>query len=228
MDGQKSSSEWLSITEAATQLKLSPEQVHDLIAAGELETTGQGEALQVLPLGVAVYVLKRAGSHLQQIHRPTSALTTACGILLPPLIGLWFMAVCAEVFSIREGKIIVPVPAAIVILTVALALAWWMARQTDDFSSVNGVGTALRGRRLTPEGRVGTQWVVFTGIPLVPVRSYVILEEHAQDHTIVAAPRVTRLQVRPLGRMYWPQVLPTLAAVWAGVAVVIALAIRIR
>jgi hypothetical protein len=138
------------------------------------------------------------------------------------------MAVCAEVFSIREGKIIVPVPAAIVILTVALALAWWMARQTDDFSSVNGVGTALRGRRLTPEGRVGTQWVVFTGIPLVPVRSYVILEEHAQDHTIVAAPRVTRLQVRPLGRMYWPQVLPTLAAVWAGVAVVIALAIRIR
>lgn len=211
--------------EAAAHLSLQPEQVRDLIAAGALEVTGSGDDLRIKPESLLAYMMSRASEDVRRATARPRPLAIARDTLLPVIVALWFMGACVEVFSLRDGKPVAPVPAAIAALGAVLALAWWLARRADDIVSTQGVGTALYGRRMTPRGRVGTQWLVFCGVPLLPVRSYVILEpgKPGDGHggAIGAAPP----RLRPLERIHWPQALPVLGAAWAGIAALIALAL---
>jgi excisionase family DNA binding protein len=215
-----------SLEEAAERLSVSVEQVRDLIAAGTLKTTGSGEDLRVTPDSLLVYMMSRISADLDRINAPRPGiLSVAADILLPVTITLWFMAACAEVFSLRDGKPIVSLPVATAVLLAMLGIAWGLAWRADGISSVNGVGTALYGRRMTPEGRVGTQWMTFASVPLLPIRSYVILEASEPKSNWVGTIQTTKYRLRPLGRMYWPQILPVVAGVWAGLAGLVALAL---
>ncbi|NUQ72833.1 MAG: hypothetical protein HUU21_04680 [Polyangiaceae bacterium] len=221
------------LKEAAERLSISVEQVRDLIAAGALKTTGEGDDLCVTPDSLLMYMMSRISSDLKTINarhtqpRISRIWDVVADTLLPVLIALWFMAACAEVFSLRGNKPIVSVPVAIAVLGAVLLVAWLLAWRSDEISSVNGMGTELYGRRMTPEGRVGTQWLTLVSVPLLPIRSYVILEENEEKSNWVGSIRTKKYRLRPLGRMYWPQVVPTLAAVWAGIAGLIAFALYV-
>lgn len=221
----------VSLEEAAERLQIPVDQVRDLIAAGALKTTGSGDELRVTPDSLLVYMMQRISSDMAKITANATAkpriLGVVADIMLPVTIALWFMAACVEVFSLRDGKPILPVPAAIAVLLVVLGIAWLLGWRADDISSVNGLGTALYGKRMTPEGRVGTQWLTLVSVPLLPIRSYVILESSEEKSNWVGSIQTKKYRLRPLGRLYWPQVLPVLAGVWAGIAGLIALALYV-
>jgi hypothetical protein len=214
-----------TLADAAEKLSLSVDQVRDLIAAGALKVTGSGDDPRVTPESLVVYRMSRVSSDLERFSKRPRALAVAADILLPLTIALWFMAASAEVYSLREENPIVPLPAAVAVLGALLGLAWLLAWKADGISSTNGMGTELFGRRMTSEGRVGTQWLTLVSIPLLPVRSYVILEIGETKSNWVGTRETKHYRLRPLGRMYWPQVLPILAGVWAGVAGLVALAL---
>lgn len=220
-----SSADGISIEEAADTLKLKADQVRDLIAAGALKATGSGAEQRVTQESLMLYMVSRLASDVRKVTERPSRGSVVSGALLPLVLVMWFMAACVEVFSLRDGKPIVPTLIAVPVLAGVLALTWWMARNADDFSSTNGAGTTLYGKRMTPEGRVGTQWLIFAGIPLLPVRSYVILEAGEEKTNWSGAIRNTQYRLRSLGRVYWPQALPILAGVWAGLAGLVALAL---
>lgn len=212
----------MTVEAVAKDLKVTPDEVRGLIAAGALKTTGSGDDLRVTPDSLLIYMTSRLKADLSQVMKRPSGLSIFCSAMLPIVMVLWFLAACVEVFSIRDRKPIAPVPYAVVVLGLTLAIAWWMGRQSDDFSSTNGVGTTLYGKRETPEGRVGTQWLIFAGVPLLPIRSYVILEAAAETANWSGAIRSRKYRLRSMDRIYWPQALPLMAAVWAGLGAVIA------
>jgi len=95
-------------------------------------------------------------------------------------------------------------------MTVALTLI--LGRLEQGCDSFNGTGTMLYGRRDAGHGVVvSTKWVVFTWIPIIPVRSMELIpgEEDAW---------------RPLPGvgLDWGQVVPLVLAVWGGAGVVFA------
>lgn len=214
-----------TVEEAAAQLSLQPDEVRDLIAAGALEVTGSGDALRIKPESLLIYLMSRLSEDLRRATARPRPLAIARDTLLPVVVALWFMGACVEVFSLRDGKPVAPVPAAIAVLGAVLALAWCLARRADDIVSTQGVGTALYGRRMTPQGRVGTQWLIFGGVPLLPVRSYVILEAAKPGAGHNGAVQGKQPRLRALEHVYWPQVLPVLGAAWAGIAALITLAL---
>ena len=118
-------------------------------------------------------------------------------------------------------------PVAVVVLVGLLGLAAYTARHADEFFSVNGLGTTLYGNRKTPEGRVGTQWLIIAGVPLIPLQSYVILESTDVKPHWVGSIRRTQFRLRALGRIHWPHAAPLLLAVWAGLAALLTLAILV-
>lgn len=223
---ESGSSQGYTVEDAASRLGIKPDEVHGLIAAGALQASGSGDALRVTDESVVMYMMARASSMMARGSARPGPLAIAGDILLPLLLTLWFMAAVAEVYSLRGGKVIVPVPAAVAVLAAVLGFSWWLARQATDFSSVRGVGTALYGRRVTHSGRIGTQWVTFGGVPLLPVRSYVVLEAGVPSREWIGSVQTTKFRLRPLPGIHWPQALPVLGGVWAGVAVLIALALR--
>jgi hypothetical protein len=200
--------------------------VRDLIAADVLKTTGSGDDLRITPESLFTYMVSRLTMDLKKATAPRRTLATVSDFVLPVLMGLWFMAACFVVFSVRGGHTpVLPVPGAVAVLAALLALAWWLGKQADDFSSTQGMGTALYGRRMTPDGRVGTQWLILVSVPLLPIRSYVLLEAGEAKSNWSGAIQTAKLRLRSLDRIYWPQALPILAGVWAGVAALIALAL---
>ena len=154
-----------------------------------------------------------------------SRLAGLCSAFLPLVLGMWFLACCVEVFSLRGHKPIAPVPGAIAVLGAVLGLAWWMGRTADEFNSMNGLGTTLYGSKETPEGRVGTQWIIIAGVPILPVRSYVILSGGEETANWSGAIRTKMFRLRTLDGVYWPQALPILVGVWAALAGLVTLAI---
>jgi hypothetical protein len=217
-----------SVEETASRLSIPVEQVRDLIAADVLKTIGGDDDLRVTSESLFMYMVSRLTMDLKKVTAPRRTLASVSDLVLPVLMGLWFMAACFVVFSVRGGhKPVLEPPGAAFVLAALLALAWWLARQADDFSSVQGMGTALYDwrRRMTPEGKVGTQWLVLVSIPLLPIRSYVILETGEAKSNWSGAIQTAKFRVRSMDRIYWPQALPILAGVWAGVAALIALAL---
>ena len=216
-----------SIEGVAAQLSLSPDQVRDLIAAGALKTTGSGDALLVTPESLVLYMLSRITSQMDKTLARPSGGAVARSALLPLVVHLWFLAACVEVFSLRGKHPIAPLPAVALVLGAVLALAWWMARKSHDFSSTNGMGTTFHGRRMTPLGRVGTQWLTLVGIPLLPVRSYVILEAGDEKANWSGAIRTVQYRLRSLDGVHWPQALPILVGVWVGLAALVTAAVHL-
>src|SRR5689334_3002001 len=106
----------LTVDGVAKQLSLTPDDVRGLIAAGSLQTTGTGDDLRVTPDSLLIYMTSRLKADLNKAMTRPSGLAIFSSAMLPLVVVLWFMAACAEVFSIRGGKPIAPVPYAVVVL----------------------------------------------------------------------------------------------------------------
>lgn len=98
------------------------------------------------------------------------------------------------------------IPLILLLIPACLALSWVLARAQDQPFTMDGIGTKLVGRYPSPDsqGYISTKWLVVVFLPLIPVRSYQILDEQS------SGPFQIRYILRPLEKLHWEQIKGTL------------------
>lgn len=215
----------LSLREVAQRLDLRTDQVLGLVESGDLKSIETPLGVRITMDSFAVYMMNRASSDIDKYNAPRDRVGEITSAFLPLTLGGWFLASCVVVFSIRSGKPIFALNLAVGVLGLWLLGAWWMGTRAQGFHAVNGLGTTLYGNASTPMGRVGTQWLVVAGVPLLPIRSYVILEERDEKPNWVGTIREKSYRLRNIKGIYWRQAAPLMIAVWLGLAALVAAAI---
>ncbi|HMV66652.1 MAG TPA: hypothetical protein PKA64_07365, partial [Myxococcota bacterium] len=182
-------------------------------AAGELRVTPDGA--WVSQESLLLYMAGRLSATVSHATAspPGGVLEST---LLSGLLLLTLLAVLVQLFSIQDDAPIFSGPLLAGVVAGVLAICVWLARRQGGFSSVNGFGTTLLGSRRTPDGFVGTAWVVAAMVPLVPYRSYVLLEAHEERSPWIGQPTTRSYMLRALDDVCWPQAGPVLAASWGG------------
>lgn len=208
----------VTLEEAAQKLGVSIEDVRGLVAAGELAAHPGAPTARVTSLSVLLYLTKQVRVVTEPFTRPRpSAVLEVLGAMgVNLLLVLWALGTLVEAFSLRAHKPLVPPLAVVAASVVMVGLAALLASRQSALSSTNGVGTTLYGRRRTEHGDVGTAWLIFGGLPLVPLRSYIILEKHDEESDIVFQKKSYVLRALPA--IHWPQAAPLLLLGWAVVA----------
>lgn len=59
--------------------------------------------------------------------------------------------------------------------------AWFLARAERGSARFNGMGTAFFGETKTPRGKIKTKWISLFFLPVLPVRSCLILDEWSSE-----------------------------------------------
>lgn len=97
------------------------------------------------------------------------------------------------------------------LIIACMGLSWFLARFQEQSFTVNGVGTKFFGQSPSPDSRgyISTKWLVVVFLPLIPVRSYQIVEEYN------GAQRQPRYSMKPLERLHWEQIMGTM---WKSIA----------
>jgi hypothetical protein len=96
-----------------------------------------------------------------------------------------------------------------------LGISWLLARTQHKLLTVDGVGMRLYGSEPVPnsEQYVSTKWLVLPGVPLIPVRSYMVIA----DGNGPLNQKTYKLQ--PLDKINWTQVKETIRKSWIGYGV---------
>lgn len=207
----------VSVEEAAERLDVSVERVRELLAEGRLrgvdgrvrkESLGEEIGRQLLQ---SIKGLERAVSSIEQ----NSLLSS---VVVPPAMAIIAVFTMAYVLMLQDDWADLPVtpPVFLLLFAVALGLLALWVRSQPAISAVGGMGSVLYGRRQAKHGRIATKWLSFAMVPLVPLRSYVVL------HELELSAHEKHYQLRPLPSLCWPQVLPLVLAVWLGIAGVVA------
>lgn len=94
----------------------------------------------------------------------------------------------------------------ILIAAACLITSWILARKQTTTALIEGAGTNFYGQRPTANARefISTKWLVFMMVPVIPVGSYLITEEHPGGH------HDARYTMKLLEKFDWAQVGETL------------------
>lgn len=206
-------SEHMSVAEAAERLGLREDEVRARLQVGLLrgvEVDGEQRVDALSVLEALRRDLSRAMDQVQARPAPTGSIVVA--MVLPMALALWMMASMVLLLSLRDGAPFVPPGAWLVGSWAGLAGLAALARADGQLQTVNGLGVTLYGRRPEARGPVGTAWLVAVGVPLAPVRSYVVHD--AVEHEPEIMSRSTSYRLEALDGLCWPQVAPVLAGVW--------------
>ena len=132
-------------------------------------------------------------------------------IAMSLLIGITFtfLSLAAFVQALFPACLVVsdktPLPHRILLALACITISWILARFQKNIFTVDGAGTKLFGRPLTPDshGYIATKWLVLI-IPLLPVRSYKVVGEYstAQDQA--------RYFMEPIEKLDWIQIKETI------------------
>ncbi|MEM9695732.1 MAG: hypothetical protein AAGA56_24530 [Myxococcota bacterium] len=217
----------VTVAEAGEHLGVNANDVENLLAAGALRRAGGTEEAPLIALdSVLEHLSSQLGASAQQLSgrthddRPGGALGS---VALTLLLLLWTLAFAVELISAKDGAIIMPLPLFAGITLVVMAASRWLALRQPEMGSVNGLGTTLYGRRRTDEGFVATEWVVALAVPLVPLRSYVLLEK-GEPEAIAFRSRQTSYLLRRRDGLHWPQAGPVIALVWGALITALVIA----
>jgi hypothetical protein len=98
------------------------------------------------------------------------------------------------------------IPLILLLVPACAALSWFLARFQEQPFTVDGIGTKLFGRSPAPDSRgyISTKWLVVVFLPLLPVRSYQIIDEQNTRQN------QTRYLMKPLERLHWEQIKETI------------------
>ncbi len=93
----------------------------------------------------------------------------------------------------------------LLLIPALLALSWFLARFQQTPFTVDGVGTRFFGQSPSADssGYISTKWLVVVLLPLIPVRSHLIVEED------VPGQRQAGYSMRPLEKLHWEQIRET-------------------
>ncbi|MEZ4323402.1 MAG: hypothetical protein R3F61_38410 [Myxococcota bacterium] len=204
----------MSIEEAAERLQVPPDEVARMLSAGVLRPA-EADPARVDTVSVIEQMGRQLSAITAKLGTPSQASTADVlgAALVPVLVLLFALAWFVEIFSVRAGSPLIPLWAMPVLALATLGPSWWLARRDPDFQTTRGIGSTLYGDKATDEGRIGTAWLVFAMVPLLPMDSYVIVEKGEAQVEILQ--RSQRLLLRKRDGLYWPQVLPLWLGAWA-------------
>ena len=94
----------------------------------------------------------------------------------------------------------------ILLVSACLATSWFLARKQTLPALIEGAGTKFYGQSPTSNAReyISTKWLMFMMVPVIPVGSYLITEEHPGGH------HDARYSMKLLDKLDWAQVGETL------------------
>jgi len=205
----------ISVKEASERLRVTEQEIQRLVESGLLRTI-DGDSDRIDVVSVIEHLgrqMSAAASSLKGAEAPSPGGVIGA-MLIPLVLVLLTLAVFVEIFSLRDNNALIPHYLFPIVIPAALLWLRWLAQRQPDFSTANGMGVSLYGDKTTDEGRIGTAWVVCLMVPLVPVDSYIIVERGTED--VRVAQRTKNYILRKRAGLYWPQVVPVLAGVWAG------------
>jgi hypothetical protein len=83
-------------------------------------------------------------------------------------------------------------------------MSWFLARIQEKPLTVDGVGTKFFGQTPNSSGYISTKWLVVVFLPIIPVRSYRVIEEYPdRQHN-------THFSMEPLDTLNWVQIKETI------------------
>ena len=200
------------VEHVAELLKLPPDEVLALVDAGALEAAPD-DPTRITQVSALTYAMDRARASIASITAPPKR-SIVVDVLVPVLLVLGLLTTFVEAFSIGDGAAIVPVPMFVIGVAVGIAAIRALASRQDGFHATNGFGVTLYGDRRTAQGRIGTSFVVVVGVPIVPLRSWVILEKGDEHQNWSGAIRGREYLLRPLPSLHWAQAAPYLIGGW--------------
>lgn len=71
----------------------------------------------------------------------------------------------------------IPIHTNVLAIMICFAVSWFLAKKSGNMETINGMGTELLGRDKSSKGYIATKWLVVLFLPLIPIRSYEILDE---------------------------------------------------
>lgn len=206
----------MTIDEAAERLSTDAAGVRKLLAEGRLRSGAGSDEIDPLSV-IEVLATRISEATLMATAADRQPFVAALGV--PMSLLLWVLFGFVFLFGLADGQPIVH-PAAMAAITAAwLGATAALARWGGGLGTMNGLGVAIYGRRDSPAGKVGTAWLVAMFVPLVPLRSYVVLQEVEHERTMHGGGTSYRLADAPL---CWPQIVPIFVGVWAAIAAVTA------
>lgn len=216
--------ETLSIAQTARLLGCSEADVRKRIGYGQLRAVDGPDGPRVLTSTI------HQGAQLDRelASRPSPEPPSGIGLFVDLL---WSMGMLGFVFALmmvgflapsRDG---LPLPWPIVVggLAVWLAGLAWYGDRTSDLDTINGIGTKLYGHAPTRHGIVATRFLVFLSLPLVPLRSYVLLSRTTDWEQPMSTSTRYALQPYPEGRFLLRQAMVWPASSWLGIVAVFGL-----
>jgi hypothetical protein len=122
--------------------------------------------------------------------------------MLLPTIAHYLYPACWFVRNMNKPSLL----ESILIIAGCFIVSWLFARVQKTPLLVDGVGTKFFGQSPSAEsaGYISTKWLVFLFIPILPVKSYLILEDHFNK------PGTPRPIINPLEKLNWIQVKETM------------------
>jgi hypothetical protein len=122
--------------------------------------------------------------------------------MLPPVLAHYMYPACWFVRNMNKPTL----AENILIVITSFVVSWFLARFQKMPFIMEGAGTKFFGQSPSPDGRgyISTKWLVFVLIPMVPVRSYQIIEQYPGGQNSASVVMV------PLERLAWFQVRETM------------------
>lgn len=198
----------MTLEDAAEKLGTDVAGVKRLLDEGRLRREGDGidpiSVLQVMTDQLSDLNLKMSATDQQPF-------LVAVGV--PMSLVLFMLFFFVFLFSAADANPIVPPLAMIPITAAWIGATGALARWGGGLGTMNGMGISLYGRRDHAQGKVATAWLTVLFVPLVPLRSYLVLQEVEHERTMRGSATSYRLAETDF---CWPQVLPILVGVWAG------------
>jgi hypothetical protein len=85
-----------------------------------------------------------------------------------------------------------------------LGISWFLARVQEKPLTVDGIGTKFFGQSPNSGGYISTKWLVVVFLPIIPVRSYQVIEKYRGGQ------QNTHFSMTPLEKLDWAQIKETM------------------
>lgn len=199
---QSIGSAWLNHKKWVEKLCLEGKQrVEHLSFAGFLQLT-QREDGYLLKHKNSMMVNDTASSILSTII--SASLFAAVAFMfwvLPRVVHILYPA-CWFVRNVNKPSLLLT----FLIILGCTAVSWFLARIQNQTFTVDGIGTKFFGQSPSPDSRgyISTKWLVVVFVPILPVRSFQIIEEYPGGQ------HKTRYSINPLEELNWAQIKETM------------------
>lgn len=95
----------------------------------------------------------------------------------------------------------IPLHTNVLVIIICFVVSWFLAKKSENMETINGMGVTLLGNDRSSKGYIATKWLVVLFLPLIPIRSYEILDEQDSLHeriyySMIPLPELAKNQIK--------------------------------